>query len=91
VPFPFPGGEFPAEPGAVVQRTVLTGARPAREVVHAPDGSWVVGDGEEDPNLPDASIAAHISHVVRHNSSVAELATMPPGTGPIETVLGDRG
>lgn len=79
LPFPFPGEEFPAELGAVVQRTVLTGERPAREVIHTPDGSWLVGDGEGDPNVPGASIAAHMSHVVAHNSSVAELATMPPG------------
>jgi hypothetical protein len=79
VPFPFPGGEFPAELGVVVQRTVLTGERPAREVIHAPDGSWLVGDGEADPNVLGASIAAHMSHVVAYNSSVAELAGMPPG------------
>ena len=62
-----------------MQRTVLTGERPAREVVHTPDGSWLVGDGEEDPNVPGASIAAHMSHVLAQNSSVAQLASMPPG------------
>lgn len=79
LPFPFRDGRFPDELGAVVQRTVLSGALPAREVVHAPDGSWLVGDGVNDPNLPGASVATHMSHAVERNSSIAELATMPPG------------
>lgn len=87
LPFPFEGDSFPAQLGAVVQRTVLDGHEPAREVVHAPDGSWAVGDGVHDPNLPGASVATHIWHAVERNSSVAQLATMPPGhvaerTGP---------
>lgn len=80
MPFPFPGDAFPPELGAVVQCTVLRGERPALEVVHAPDGSWLVGDGVDDPNVPGASVAAHIGHVVERNSSVAGLATMPPGS-----------
>jgi hypothetical protein len=79
VPFPFPGNRFPGNLGAVVQRTVLSGEWPAREVVHAPDGSWLVGDGVNDPNLPGASVATHLSHAIEFNSSIAELATMPPG------------
>jgi hypothetical protein len=79
MPFPFPDDQFPAELGAVVQRTVLSGERPALEVIHAPDGSWMVGDRVADPNLPGACLATHMLHVVEHNSSVAELATMPPG------------
>jgi len=79
LPFPFPGDHFPAELGAVVQRTVLTGDLPALEVTHAPDGSWTVGDGVNDPNLPGASTATHIAHAVAFNSSVAGLATMAPG------------
>jgi hypothetical protein len=79
VPRPSPGDGFPAELGAVVQRTVLTGERPALEVVHAPDGSWAVGDGAADPNLPGACLVTHMGHVVERNSSVAGLATMPPG------------
>jgi hypothetical protein len=79
LPFPFPGNRFPDALGAVVQRTVLSGEYPAREVVHAPDGSWLIGDGVNDPNLPDASIATHIWHAIATNSSIAKLATMPPG------------
>jgi hypothetical protein len=49
LPFPFDGDEFPAALGAVIQRTVLDGSEPAREVIHTPDGSWLVGDGISDP------------------------------------------
>lgn len=79
LPFPFADGRFPDTLGAVVQRTVLTGELPALEVVHAPDGSWLVGDGVHDPNLPGACVATHIAHAIATNSSVADLATMPPG------------
>jgi hypothetical protein len=76
--FPFPGNTFPPDLGAVVLRSVLSGERPALEVVHAPDGSWAVSDGVSDPNKPGASRIGHMSHVVECNSSVAQLATMPP-------------
>jgi hypothetical protein len=79
LPWPFDGDMFPAQLGAVVQRTVLDGDEPAREVIHASDGSWAIGDGVNDPNLPGAAIATHIAHVVGRNSSVAALASMPPG------------
>lgn len=79
LPFPFEDGQFPSALGAVVQKTVLSGQRPAREVIHAPDGSWLVGDGVNDPNLPGASIATHIAHAIQRNSSIASLAQMPPG------------
>ena len=81
LPFPFEGGRFPDSLGAVVQRTVLSGEQPAREVVHAPDGSWLVGDGLHDPNVPGASVATHLAHAyaAEWNHTVAELATMPPG------------
>ncbi|HUH07884.1 MAG TPA: hypothetical protein VML96_08755 [Egibacteraceae bacterium] len=79
LPWPFPGGRFPPELGAVVARTVISGELPAREVAHAPDGSWLVGDGVTDPNQPAAVVVTHMSHVVERNSSVAELAGLPPG------------
>lgn len=79
LPFPFEGGRFPSNLGAVVQRTVLAGDLPAREVVHTPDGSWAIGDGVNDPNLPGASEVTHIAHALALNSSIADLATMPPG------------
>jgi hypothetical protein len=79
LPFPFDDGRFPAQLGAVVQLTVLTGEMPALEVIHAPDGSWAVADGVNDPNLAGASRATHIAHVIALNSSIAELAAMPPG------------
>ena len=79
LPFPFPDDHFPDSLGAVVQRTVLSGELPALEVVHTPDGSWAVGAGVNDPNLPGASIATQIWHAIATNSSIATLATLPPG------------
>lgn len=79
LPFPFEGGQFPRDLGAVVQATVLSGDIPAREVVHTPDGRWHIGDGVSDPTLPGASMVSQISHVVQWNTSIAALATMGPG------------
>jgi hypothetical protein len=90
LPFPFDGGVFPRQLGAVIQRTVLRGDEPAREVVHADDGSWLVGDGVNDPNEPGACVASHIWHAIEQNSSMVDLVNMPPGhmatrSGPGET------
>lgn len=79
VPFPFPDGQFPAGLGAAVQRTVLDGTEPAREVIHAVDGSWLVGDGINDPNLPGSTVATHLAHAIERNSSIAELSDLAPG------------
>ena len=79
LPFPFPGEAFPATLGAVVQRTVLDGVEPARLVLHDIDGDWAIGDGLNDPNLPDACIATHIHHVLILDPTLATLATLPPG------------
>ncbi len=79
LPFPYEGGQFPPGLGAVVQNTVLRGEEPAREVIHTPDNDWCLGDGVNDPNLPGASIARHIWHAIDRNSSIADLASMPPG------------
>ncbi len=76
--WPFPGGDFPAELGAVVMRTVLDGSRPVLQVAHFPDGAWAIGDGD-DPNAPEACVATHIWHAIERNSSIRELASMPPG------------
>jgi hypothetical protein len=80
VAWPFPGGRFPEDLGAVVQRTVLDMKLPARMVAHAADGSWMVGDGVNDPNEPGAAVATHLRHVVEHDPSLAELASLPPGS-----------
>jgi hypothetical protein len=86
--WPFPDDAFPAELGAVVQRTVLEGELPALVVGHAADGSWYVGDGVNDPNAPGESIATHMSHVIERNTSVASLATLPPGYRAMRDVPG---
>ena len=79
LPFPYEGGKFPSRLGALIQGTVLSGDVPSRAVTHAPDGSWIIGDGVSNPNLPGASVVNHISHAVQWNSSIADLATMEPG------------
>ena len=79
LPFPFPDDVFPDDLGAVVQLTVLHGLEPAREVVHAEDGSWLIGDGVNDPNVEGACTVTHVRHVIERNSSIAALATLPPG------------
>jgi hypothetical protein len=79
LPFPFAGGVFPRQLGAVVQKTVLSGEEPARLVVHTDDNSWLVGDGINDPNDPGASVATHIWHVIESDPSVGELASLGCG------------
>jgi hypothetical protein len=79
LPFPFPGGRFPLELGAVVQRTVLDGIEPAREVIHTADGSWLVGDGVNDPNLDGACVVTGFRHVVDDDPTVEQLASIEPG------------
>jgi hypothetical protein len=79
VEFPFADGRFPDHLGAVVQRTVVTGQEPAREVVHTEDNSWQVADGVNDPNLPGAVIVEGMAHVAAEDPSVAELASLPLG------------
>jgi hypothetical protein len=79
IPWPFPEGRFPADLGAVTQLTVLNGEVPACLVVHASDNSWLVGDGVADPNAEGAVAVAGMTNVAELNSSVNELASLPPG------------
>jgi len=71
LPFPFKDARFPAELGAVVQRTVLDGAEPVRVVIHTDDGSWLVGDGVNDPSLPGAVLVSGMIHVVERDRCLA--------------------
>jgi hypothetical protein len=52
---------------------------PALVVLHSRAGDWAIGDGVNDPNLPGACVATHIWHAIERNSSIAELASLPPG------------
>ena len=79
LPWPYPDDRFPESLGAVVQKTVLRGAEPARLVLHDADHGWAIGDGLNDPNIDGACEVAHVGHVVVQNASVATLATLPPG------------
>ena len=80
MPWPFDDGRFPADLGAVVMHTVLDGRRPALLVWHSEDNDWAIGDGIDDPNEPGACVATHIAHVVARDPTLAELASMPPGS-----------
>ncbi|ATO15559.1 hypothetical protein CO540_18355 [Micromonospora sp. WMMA2032] len=79
LPFPFTDDRFPDQLGAVVQRTVLEGVEPAREVIHTDDNAWIVGDGVNDPNEPDAVVVTCIQHVAERDPAVAGLAGLPLG------------
>jgi hypothetical protein len=79
VEFPFPDGRFPRHLGAVVQRTVFTGAEPVREVIHISDNSWIVGDGVTNPSLPGAALVDSMSHIADDDPSIADLADLPLG------------
>ncbi|MFE6747345.1 hypothetical protein ACFVGM_15935 [Kitasatospora purpeofusca] len=79
-PFPFPDGRFPRNLGAVVQRTVAEGHLPALVVIHDDEGDWLIGDGVNDPNLPDASGIYCISCIAEHDPSVSETADLQPGS-----------
>lgn len=88
---PFEGGVFPASLGAVVHRTVLNGVEPAREVIHADDRSWLVGDGGVNgPNQPNAAVVSHTLHAIERNSSIAQLAGMPRGRIATRSSPGSR-
>jgi len=79
IPFPFRDSRFPDTLGAVIQRTVLDGDEPARQVIHTSDNSWMVGDGVSDPNIDGATIVAAIVHVAAADPAVADLATLACG------------
>jgi hypothetical protein len=78
-PFPFQGGRFPDDLGAVVQLTVSDGIEPVREVIHTSDNSWLVGDGVNDPGAPGAARVACMGHLVDLDSSVDQVAGLPLG------------
>jgi hypothetical protein len=79
LPFPFPGDRFPSNLGAVVQRTVVDGKEPARQVVHDADGSWLVGDGLNDPNVQGACTVIALVQLTVRDPSLGKLATLEPG------------
>jgi hypothetical protein len=79
LPFPYPGNRFPDNLGAVAQRTVVNGTEPARNVVHAADGAWLVGDGVNDPNIAGSCLVVALVHLVQDDPSIGQLATLQPG------------
>jgi hypothetical protein len=70
-------------------RTVLDGSLPALQVVHFPDNSWAVADDVNDQNAPGACVAIHIWHAVVRNSSMAALASLPPGMVADRAAVGE--
>ncbi|MDG4857581.1 hypothetical protein P8605_05315 [Streptomyces sp. T-3] len=77
VPFPFEGGQFPSDLGAVVQRSVASGGAPALVVIHDDENDWLVSDGVNDPN--GDGVVFHIAHLVNRDPAIAELASLPIG------------
>ncbi|MEI2277451.1 hypothetical protein OHC50_08250 [Paenarthrobacter ilicis] len=80
MPWPFPDDRFPEGLGAAVMKSVLSGERTVLQVLHDPDNGWGFADGVDDPNTPDGAVAAHITHVIRLDRTLAEMAKLPPGT-----------
>jgi hypothetical protein len=68
-----------ASRAAMVQVSVLSGARAALEVVHDWDGSWTVSDGMSDLDMPGQAVATHLSRAALWDDSITGLATMEPG------------
>jgi hypothetical protein len=58
-----------------------------RLVIHDDENDWCVGDDVNDPNVDGACIIVHITHVLARDSSVAELASLPPGWAAARTVV----
>lgn len=79
VPFPFEGGRFPSELGAVVQRTVLSGELPVLVVIHDDDGDWLIGDAVTDASDPEFLAIGHVRHLVERDPSIGETAGLPRG------------
>ncbi|WP_371660974.1 hypothetical protein [Streptomyces sp. NBC_00280] len=79
IAWPFPSGAFPSELLAIVQRTVADGKFPALMVIHDDEDDWLLCDSIHDPNADGASIVTHMDHVLARDSSLADLAGMPPG------------
>jgi hypothetical protein len=63
----------------VVQKTVADGDLPALVVIHDDEDDWVVNDGVNDPNIPDACDICHLGHVVALDPTVAEVMNIPAG------------
>jgi hypothetical protein len=89
LPWPFERAEFPSDLGAVVQRTVANGEFPSLYVGHTEDNSWLVGDGVNDPNAGGACAAMCVWAAVTRNSSMRELADLPPGWAAERDAPGD--
>jgi len=81
-------GVLPGDLGAVIRRTVLSGELPAWLVIHEDETDWCVGDDVNDPDVPGASVIAHMTHVLARGSSVPELASFPPGWAAARTGTG---
>ncbi|MFG2722583.1 hypothetical protein ACGFW5_30450 [Streptomyces sp. NPDC048416] len=77
VSFPFESDRFPPELGAVVQRSIVKGEKPARVVIHDDENDWLVSDGIGDPN--GDSVLFHIAHLADRDPAIAELASLPIG------------
>lgn len=64
---------------AVVLRTVHSGAEPILEVVHAPDGAWLIGNGVDYPEDVGGYVAVHVRHLADRDNTIDELSALPLG------------
>ncbi|MFC5664327.1 hypothetical protein ACFP3U_15205 [Kitasatospora misakiensis] len=62
-----------------MRRTVAEGRLPALVVIHDDEGDWLIGDGVNDPNLPDASGVYCIACIAEDDPSISETAGLEPG------------
>lgn len=91
MPWPFPDGRFPDELGAVVMTSVLSGTRPALQVLHDPENGWSIADGVDDPNTPGGAVATHIRHIIEMDPTLEVLASIPRAPWQIDTRLAESG
>jgi hypothetical protein len=63
----------------VVQKTVADGHLPALVVIHDDEDDWVINDGVNDPNIPDACDICHLSHLVALDPTIVEVMNIPAG------------
>lgn len=81
-PVPHRSAPLVAHP-AFVQVRVMSGKSPALQVVRHSDGYWLVSDGAVDIERfddPERAVRADLSHAALWDGSIAQLASMSPGT-----------
>ena len=87
--FPFEGGTFPPDLGALISRTVLDGKAPVLYVAHTHDNRWVITDAFGDPNASGALVVACIWHAIEGDRSLTSMADLPLGVEAVRDSPGE--